>query len=266
MLFPRTRWRRDQEGPIRYGVLEPFLLASGVRFKSSLYIRRWHAGDAIMRLTQPFHRKPRMTLQKFIGQNVGSLSASTSAFTLPNVVSGFAGYRHKSLDAVLFQVLSAGICGNDSFAISTGKFRVGDSENVHLNTVVNSATTGYVCGGIPGVVCNAIAVHTVSISCSGDIALAQDCPRAVRAIHFEAVRLTAMARTEDLAGLVTIGLLSAPHLASIVCSLTQAHTAFFSVSVSFASGCMEMYGHGGILPVDMSPQMDSNLSRLCHRE
>ena len=38
--------------------------------------------------SQPFHREPRMTLQKFMRWNCGSLSASTSAFTLPNVVSG----------------------------------------------------------------------------------------------------------------------------------------------------------------------------------
>jgi hypothetical protein len=29
---------------------------------------------------------------------------------------------------------------------------------------------------------------------------------------------------------------------------------------------MELYSRGGILPVDMSPQMDSNLSRLCDGE
>jgi len=36
----------------------------------------------------PFHCEPRMTEQKFMRLNFASLSASTSAFTLPNVVSG----------------------------------------------------------------------------------------------------------------------------------------------------------------------------------
>jgi len=27
-----------------------------------------------------------------------------------------------------------------------------------------------------------------------------------------------------------------------------------------------VYSHGGILPVDMSPHMESNLSRFCHAE
>ena len=52
----------------------------------------------------------------------------------------------------------------------------------------------------------------------------------------------------------------------LVSSFTQAHTAFFSVSVRFASGCMDLYCRGGILPVDISPQMDSNLSRRCGTE
>lgn len=37
---------------------------------------------------QPFQRDSRITLQKLPRWNCGSLSASTSAFTLPNVVSG----------------------------------------------------------------------------------------------------------------------------------------------------------------------------------
>src|SRR6516164_7859719 len=37
---------------------------------------------------QPFQREPRITLQKFPRTNWGSLSARTSAFTLPKVVSG----------------------------------------------------------------------------------------------------------------------------------------------------------------------------------
>src|ERR1700727_2949626 len=37
---------------------------------------------------QPRQAEPRITLQKFSGLNAGSLSASTSAFTLPNVVAG----------------------------------------------------------------------------------------------------------------------------------------------------------------------------------
>jgi hypothetical protein len=48
--------------------------------------------------------------------------------------------------------------------------------------------------------------------------------------------------------------LFAPHFAAIVCSFTQAHTAFLSSSVSFASGCITAYVRGGILPVDTSPQ------------
>jgi deazaflavin-dependent oxidoreductase (nitroreductase family) len=58
----------------------------------------------------------------------------------------------------------------------------------------------------------------------------------------------------------------APHLAATVCSFTQAHTAFLFSSVTFASGCIVVYSHGGILPVDMSPHMESNLSRFCHPE
>jgi hypothetical protein len=37
---------------------------------------------------QPDQREPRITLQKFPRWKCGSLSASTSAFTLPKVVSG----------------------------------------------------------------------------------------------------------------------------------------------------------------------------------
>ena len=48
--------------------------------------------------------------------------------------------------------------------------------------------------------------------------------------------------------------LFAPHFAAIVCSFTQAHTAFLSSSVSFASGCITAYVRGGMLPVDTSPQ------------
>jgi hypothetical protein len=49
-------------------------------------------------------------------------------------------------------------------------------------------------------------------------------------------------------------------------SSAQAQTAFLSFSVSLASGCMVAYCQGGILPVDTSPQMDSNLSCLRHCE
>ena len=52
----------------------------------------------------------------------------------------------------------------------------------------------------------------------------------------------------------------------LVSSFTHAHKAFFSVSVRFASGCKDLYCRGGILPVDISPQMDSNLSRRCGAE
>src|SRR5438270_9755754 len=51
-----------------------------------------------------------------------------------------------------------------------------------------------------------------------------------------------------------------------VASSAQAQTAFFSFSVSLASGCIAVYCHGGILPVNISPHMDSNLSCLCHCE
>jgi hypothetical protein len=51
------------------------------------------------------------------------------------------------------------------------------------------------------------------------------------------------------------------HLAVAVCTFTQAHTAFLSSSVSFASGCIVVYSHGGILPVEMSPHMESSSQR-----
>src|SRR5216684_4169390 len=44
--------------------------------------------ERLLSISQPFQREPRMTVQKFIRWNFGSLSANTSAFTLPNVVSG----------------------------------------------------------------------------------------------------------------------------------------------------------------------------------
>jgi len=56
------------------------------------------------------------------------------------------------------------------------------------------------------------------------------------------------------------------HLATIDCSFAQPHTAFLFSSVSFASGCIAVYAHGGILAVDMSPQMESNLSIFCRAE
>jgi hypothetical protein len=52
----------------------------------------------------------------------------------------------------------------------------------------------------------------------------------------------------------------------MVCSFTQAHTAFLSFSLSLASGCITEYIRGGILAVEISPQMDSNLSRFCRVE
>jgi hypothetical protein len=60
--------------------------------------------------------------------------------------------------------------------------------------------------------------------------------------------------------------LCALHFAAIVCSFTQTHTAFLSPLVSFASGCIRAYVRGGILPVDISPHMDSNMSRFCRAE
>src|ERR1700751_981203 len=39
----------------------------------------------------------------------------------------------EGLDDVLFKVLGARIGGDDRFAIGVGKFRVGNSENVHLD-------------------------------------------------------------------------------------------------------------------------------------
>ncbi|VWD32245.1 hypothetical protein BLA17378_07413 [Burkholderia aenigmatica] len=50
-----------------------------------------HQGTAIVRhaaSNQPAHADDRITLQKLPAWKCGSLSASTSAFTLPNVVSG----------------------------------------------------------------------------------------------------------------------------------------------------------------------------------
>ena len=41
----------------------------------------------------------------------------------------------KGLDDVFFKVLGARIRGDDRLAISVGEFRVGDSENIHLDTV-----------------------------------------------------------------------------------------------------------------------------------
>jgi hypothetical protein len=48
-------------------------------------------------------------------------------------------------------------------------------------------------------------------------------------------------------------------------SFAHEHTAFFSVSLSLASECMELYSRGGILPVDMSQQIDSKASLLFSR-
>jgi hypothetical protein len=42
------------------------------------------------------------------------------------------------------------------------------------------------------------------------------------------------------------------YLALIVFPVAQEHTAFFSVSLSLASGCMGLYSCGGILPVERS--------------
>src|ERR1700687_3031466 len=41
----------------------------------------------------------------------------------------------EGLDDVFFKMLGARICGDDRFAISVGEFRVGDTENIHLDTV-----------------------------------------------------------------------------------------------------------------------------------
>src|SRR5260370_23668815 len=41
----------------------------------------------------------------------------------------------KGLDDVFFEVIGARIRGDDRSAISSGEFRVGDSENIHLDTV-----------------------------------------------------------------------------------------------------------------------------------
>jgi len=56
------------------------------------------------------------------------------------------------------------------------------------------------------------------------------------------------------------------NFAAAASSSIQAQTAFLSFSVSLASGCIVVYCQGGILPVEISPQMDFNLSCLCHGE
>ena len=49
--------------------------------------------------------------------------------------------------------------------------------------------------------------------------------------------------------------------------MKERHTLIsYSLRVSFASGCIAVYMRGGILPVDMSPHMESNLSRFCRVE
>jgi uncharacterized protein (DUF1330 family) len=43
----------------------------------------------------------------------------------------------------------------------------------------------------------------------------------------------------------------------------QTHTAFLSGAPNLASGCRAVYDAGGILPFEITPQIDSSSSRRC---
>src|SRR5690242_481876 len=62
--------------------------------------------------------------------------------------------------------MSAVVTTHHCFAISFSKFRVSDSEHTHFCAAVTNAIIGCMCCGIPGVIYNAIAVQTMSTSCS----------------------------------------------------------------------------------------------------
>src|ERR1700756_2497863 len=56
------------------------------------------------------------------------------------------------------------------------------------------------------------------------------------------------------------------HFSCSISVATQTQTLFFSVAVSLASGCSMAYDQGGILPVEINPQIESSLARRWRAE
>jgi len=56
------------------------------------------------------------------------------------------------------------------------------------------------------------------------------------------------------------------HFSCSISIATQTQTLFFSVVVSLASGCSMVYDQGGILPVEINPQIESSLARRWRAE
>ncbi len=76
--------------------------------------------------SHPAHAEPRMTLQKLPRLKAGSLSASTSAFTLPKVVSGLCLMPLvEALDDVLLEVRRARMGVDHGFALGVAVFAIG---------------------------------------------------------------------------------------------------------------------------------------------
>jgi len=56
------------------------------------------------------------------------------------------------------------------------------------------------------------------------------------------------------------------HFSRSISIATQTQTLFFPFAVSLASGCSMVYDQGGILPVEINPQIESSLARRWRAE
>src|ERR1700751_550478 len=56
------------------------------------------------------------------------------------------------------------------------------------------------------------------------------------------------------------------HFSCSISIAAQTQTLLFSFPVSLASGCSRVYDQGGILPVEITPQIESSLARRCRAE
>ena len=83
---------------------------------------------------QPGQAEARITRQKLTGVKFGSLSASTSALTVPKVVSRLAVEAVvEGLDDLFLEMAGARVRADHRFALGLGELGKGDAEHVHLD-------------------------------------------------------------------------------------------------------------------------------------
>ena len=69
----------------------------------------------------------------------------------------------KGVDDLLLEVIPARMCVDYRFSVGVGLIKVAKSENIISTPAVTRATSGFLCLGMPGVVCSAMASQTTSI-------------------------------------------------------------------------------------------------------